>query len=137
MRRDASSLGATKNAQSVRRIKIDEYTLELLKPLKSHEKWLFGDYKPMSNSCIQRAFNNSIKKAGISKIRIHDLRHSHLSYLLGNGIDVTTAAARAGHSSITTTLNTYSHVLNNADEKVLNLLNTAISRPAQNEKPHK
>lgn len=137
MRLTASSLGDTKNPQSVRKIKIDEYTLNMLKPLKSHEKWLFGDYKPFANTTIKRNFDKCAVLAGVPRIRIHDLRHSHISYLLGNGIDVVSVASRAGHSSISTTLNTYSHILNNSEDKVINLLNTASLRPQANEKPLK
>ena len=123
MRRDISSLKAPKTASSVRKVQLDAITLEMLKPLKSHEKWLFGDYKPFTNSSIDVAFRNGIKKAGIKKIRIHDLRHSHCSYLIGNGIDVVSVANRLGHSSITTTLQTYSHALENADNKIVDFLN--------------
>lgn len=137
MRRDISSLGATKNPQSVRRVKLDEFTLSLVSPLKSHEKWLFGDYKPLSNSVIARVFDYCTKAAGLPHIRIHDLRHSHCSYLLGNGVDVVSAARRMGHSSISTTLNTYSHVLSNADEKMANILNVPTLCPEAKEKPDK
>lgn len=137
MRRDISSLGATKNPQSVRKVKLDEFTLSLVSPLKRHEKWLFGDYKPFSNSVIARVFDYCTKEAGLPHIRIHDLRHSHCSYLLGNGVDVVSAARRMGHSSISTTLNTYSHVLNNADEKMANILNVPTLCPQTKEKPLK
>lgn len=137
MRRDVSSLGATKNPQSVRKVSLDQFTLELLKPLKSHEKWLFGDYKPLANTTIARVFSHCTDLAGLEHIRIHDLRHSHCSYLLGNGIDVVYASKRMGHSSVSTTLNTYSHVLNNADEKALKILNVSTLCPLNEEKPFK
>lgn len=122
MRRDVSSLGATKNEQSVRTVSLDQFTVELLKPLKSNEKWLFGDYKPLSNSAIARVFEHCTDMAQLKHIRIHDLRHSHCSYLLGNGVDIIYTSKRMGHSSVATTLNTYSHVLNNADDKAMAVL---------------
>lgn len=123
MRRGISSLKAPKTASSVRKVQLDAITLEMLKPLKTNEKWLFGDYKPFTNSSIDVAFRNGIEKSGVKKIRIHDLRHSHCSYLIGNGIDVVSVANRLGHSSINTTLQTYSHALENADNKIVDFLN--------------
>lgn len=123
MRKGIPSLGATKTESSVRKVQLDTNTLELLKPLKSNEKWLFGDYKPLGNSTIDRVFKEAIEKAGVKKIRIHDLRHSHCSYLIGNGIDVVSVANRLGHSNVNTTLSTYSHALENADNKIVDFLN--------------
>lgn len=122
MRRGINSYGKTKNPQSVRTVKIDNDTNELLKPLKSNEKWLFGDCKPLTNTTIDRWFKKCIVAAGIKQIRIHDLRHSHLSYLIGNNIDAVTVAKRAGHKDVATTLNTYSHALKSGESKVIDLL---------------
>lgn len=137
MRRAVDSLGDPKNAQSARTVKIDEFTLQMLSPLKHNEKWLFGDYKPLSNTTIARVFADGTRAAGLHKIRIHDLRHSHCSYLLGNGADIVSTSRRMGHSSISTTLNTYSHVLNNADEKMLKILAVPTLCPQTKEKPLK
>lgn len=46
--------------------------------------------------------------------RIHDLRHSHASHLLGRGIPIHVVQARLGHESIQTTVDTYSHLLPDA-----------------------
>lgn len=46
--------------------------------------------------------------------RIHDLRHSHASWLLANGIPIHVVQARLGHESIQTTVDTYSHLLPDA-----------------------
>lgn len=122
MRKGVSSYGNTKNEQSVRIVQIDKYTLDMLKPLKSHEKWLFGDSKPLANTTIDRHFHNASDKANLKRIRIHDLRHSHCSILIGNGIDVVSVASRVGHADINTTLSTYAHVLEDSDNKIVNFL---------------
>ncbi|MBQ7153417.1 MAG: tyrosine-type recombinase/integrase [Clostridia bacterium] len=44
-------------------------------------------------------------------IRVHDLRHSHASFLLSSGVPVTAVSKRLGHSSVTQTYNTYSHIM--------------------------
>lgn len=64
------------------------------------------------------------KKAGVQRIRIHDLRHSHASLLIHLNIDVAAISKRLGHSSISMTLNTYAHAYNNADQLIADTLNT-------------
>lgn len=48
--------------------------------------------------------------AGVKKIRIHDLRHSHASLLINLNFSPTLIADRLGHEKVTTTLNTYGHL---------------------------
>lgn len=123
MRKGVSSYGNTKNPQSVRKVQIDAVTLEMLKPLKENETWLFGDYKPLANTTIERHYKETIKKAKIKYVRIHDLRHSHCSILIGNGIDAVSVSKRVGHSDASTTLKVYAHALENSDNKIVNFLN--------------
>lgn len=49
-----------------------------------------------------------LKKQGF---HFHSLRHVHVAYLLGQGVDVYAISKRLGHSTITTTLNTYSYLI--------------------------
>ena len=125
MRKYKSSLKAPKTPAGVRKIKIDTNTLELLKPLKSHEKWLFGDYKPISRDLVDRAFKYGIEQSGVKKIRIHDLRHSHASYLIAKGGNIVAISKRLGHSSINMTLNTYAHLLEDSENRLVEILNVA------------
>lgn len=46
---------------------------------------------------------------------LHDLRHTNASWLLAAGVPIHTVSARLGHESITTTVNTYGHLVNDAD----------------------
>ncbi|GGG62737.1 site-specific integrase [Kocuria dechangensis] len=46
---------------------------------------------------------------------LHDLRHTHASWLLAAGVPIHVVSARLGHESITTTVNTYGHLVNEAD----------------------
>lgn len=46
----------------------------------------------------------------LKRIRIHDFRHSHASLLINNGEDYLVVKERLGHASITTTIDTYSHL---------------------------
>lgn len=64
--------------------------------------------------------------AGVKRIRLHDLRHSHASYLIHSGVPITAIANRLGHKNAKITLEVYSHVYQAADaaiaEKIQNLL---------------
>lgn len=53
------------------------------------------------------------KVAGVKRIRVHDLRHSHASLLIEQGIQPNMVQDRLGHEKIETTLNTYSHLYPN------------------------
>ena len=125
MRRYKSSLKAPKTATSKRKIKIDINTLNLLKPLKSHEKWLFGDYKPLNLNMINKAFQYGIEKANLKKIRIHDLRHSHATFLICSGANIVAVSKRLGHKSINMTLSTYTHLLKEAESELVEIINVA------------
>jgi integrase len=62
--------------------------------------------------------------------RIHDLRHSHASWLLGNGVPIHVVQARLGHESIQTTVDTYSHLLPDAQLGAANAAALAFNRKA-------
>ncbi|HHT9119301.1 MAG TPA: site-specific integrase [Candidatus Hypogeohydataceae bacterium YC41] len=61
-----------------------------------------------SYSNIRTSFATALKKAGISKLRFHDLRHTAASYMVLGGADLVTVKEVLGHSRIDTTLR-YSH----------------------------
>jgi len=52
-----------------------------------------------------------LKEAGVPDVRFHDLRHTAATLLLVQGVDPRTTIETLGHSQISLTLNTYSHVL--------------------------
>ncbi len=56
-----------------------------------------------------------MKKAGLSGIRLHDLRHMHATQLLAAGVPVRTVSGRLGHANAATTLNVYAHFLDASD----------------------
>ncbi len=121
-----------KTKQSNRQIKLDNTTLKLLDDLKKHyqnyigfeEKWfIFGGLVPLSQSTVGRRKKGYCVKANVKEIKIHDLRHSHATLLLSKGIPVTVISKRLGHSDMTMTLNTYSHLIPEDENKAVDLLN--------------
>lgn len=114
----------TKTSKLRKTIALDEDTYSLLLPLAGRDgKYLFGDEAPLSNETIRRHLQDCLKQAGITKhITVHSLRHSHGSLLLANGVDIATVSKRLGHSNLTTTLNTYIHLLDDDGKVVVNAI---------------
>lgn len=71
------------------------------------------------------AFNNSHndKKDLIKRIKVHDLRHSHASYLINHNVNIVLISKRLGHKDTSTTLDTYSHFFPISETNLINLMN--------------
>ena len=67
--------------------------------------------EPLSARSLWEAFKRHLRAAGLAESRFHDLRHSCASLLLAQGVPARVVMETLGHSSIQTTLNTYSHVM--------------------------
>ena len=116
-------LKPTKTKQN-RTIMIDDRLAEDLKPLLNEPgAYLFGGETSLSPTPIDWAFKKAIKASGVKKIRIHDLRHSHATWLINNGANIVAVSKRLGHASIEQTLKTYTHLLKNTDEKLMETIN--------------
>ncbi len=69
------------------------------------------DGSPWPPDTLSTAFAALIRRSGFPHIRFHDLRHSHASQLLRQGVHPKVVSERLGHSSVKTTLDIYSHVV--------------------------
>jgi integrase len=76
-----------------------------------------GNGKPFQPSELTRAYNKLIKKAGVTPVRFHDLRHTHATLMLKQQIHPKIVSERLGHSKVGITLDTYSHVLPNMQKE--------------------
>lgn len=112
-----------KNSSSERIIYITKYDVSLLRQLKyavcdnyyfTNDNFVFGGVKPMPQSTIKDNFLKGCNACNLPNISLHGLRHSHASYLFSNGFDITYISKRLGHSNIQTTLNIYTHLLDNS-----------------------
>jgi integrase len=68
------------------------------------------DGSPRSPESFTTRYMEYVAKAGVPKVRFHDLRHSHATQLLTQGVHPKVVQERLGHSSISMTLDIYSHV---------------------------
>lgn len=68
---------------------------------------------PFTRYFLNYEMKRGCERTGIKKIRIHDLRHSHVSLLINLGFDALIIAERVGHENVSTTLNTYAHLFPN------------------------
>ncbi len=125
-----------KTPSSIRTIPLDDQTFEMIKRVKDYRteledfdklEFIFGrpDDRglPFSDTTIERLKNKAIKSTGITRIRIHDFRHSHASELIGNGVNIVVVSKRLGHSSIDMTLKVYTHLMPTADKEAINFIN--------------
>jgi integrase len=77
---------------------------------------------PWHPDSTSRAFRKICQRAGVTGIRLHDLRHYVATRLLAAGVDVRTVAGRLGHRNPSTTLNVYSHFVPEADREAADAL---------------
>lgn len=115
----------TKSISGVRLLYLDDDTLEHLKYWKKAQsqivecKFVFSIAdSPLVKSTLKRVLKSHSDYAKIKSIRIHDLRHSHASFMLSLGMNDLEMQNRLGHADIKTTLGTYSHLRPTAMKEV-------------------
>ncbi len=67
---------------------------------------------------IQREFEPSLRRAGLRKVRFHDLRHTYATFLIAQNENIKFIQSQLGHASITTTIDRYGHILPNTHHGV-------------------
>jgi integrase len=113
-----------KTKQSVRRIEIPEFLKQEIKDFIDRHYGMPENERlfPVVQEAVQHKMKRQIEIAGVKKIRVHDLRHSHVAYLIHKGIEPILIKDRLGHKDIRITLNTYGHLYPNQQRKVADLL---------------
>ncbi|PLT32534.1 site-specific integrase [Bacillus sp. V5-8f] len=75
---------------------------------------------PLQPSEVSKKFLKAIEAANLHRIRFHDLRHTHATLMLQQGVHPKVVSERLGHSTISITLDIYSHVLPNMQKEAAN-----------------
>jgi len=116
--------GKTKTSR--RAIALDQTTVAVLAGWRAHqtaefaatgianeEQWVFTDCagQPVHPHAVYEAFRRIVHNADVPTIRFHDLRHTHGSLLIKEGVPVKVVSERLGHANIAFTMQTYQHIL--------------------------
>jgi len=108
-----------KTPKSNRTVQMPDFLAE---EVKAYIKTLYGIEKddrifPISKSNLRREMNWASDLAGVKRIRIHDLRHSHVSLLIDMGFSAVAIADRVGHESIDITYR-YAHLFPSTQQEI-------------------
>ena len=122
-----------KTPKSNRMIKMPDFLIEEIKEYLSK---LYGLQKSdrvfnITKNYLHREMTRGADEAGVKRIRIHDLRHSHISLLIEMGYSAVAIADRVGHESINITYN-YAHLFPSTQTDMADKLNNFRKEPTQN-----
>lgn len=127
--KEGSGFLPTKNRSSVRKVAIDWQLIvqfsELVKGLPEG-KPIFVHGK-VYNSTVNGVLARHCMAAGVPTVSIHGLRHTHASLLLFAGVSIASVARRLGHSSMNTTQKTYLHIIQELENKDVDLVMRSLS----------
>ena len=128
--KDDGGFQPTKNKSSIRKIQIDWMIVSqfaaLLNGLPS-DKPIFIKKNAIFNSTINGVLEKHCINANVPVITIHGLRHTHASLLLFGGVSIASVAKRLGHSSMNTTEKTYLHIIQELENKDVDLVMRSLS----------
>ena len=124
-----------KTSASVRTVVLDDDTIRELKEWKEVQKKVLKDCNfvlsyngiPTSKHTLPRALEKLAGLAGVHRIKIHTLRHSHVALLISMGVNPLIIKDRLGHEKIQTTLGTYGHLYPNSNFEVAKMLGGVIN----------
>jgi integrase len=88
-------------------------------------------FKSTSYSTLKRRLESAAEAAKVKKIRVHDLRHSHITNLLYEGFTPQGIAKRVGHADVETLLNTYAEYESQEDDRISRRLERDIKKKSR------
>ncbi len=142
-------IGRPKTLRGERKIALDEQTIRVLqihREAQRREKQLLGDgYQdhglvfaredgaPVHPDYFSQTFDRTVKRLGLPKIRLHDLRHTHATLGLAAGVHVKVIADRLGHATTSFTQDVYIHAIpaveEDAADQIANIVFKGTSNP--------
>ena len=119
----------TKNTSSVRKVQLD---WQLVMQLAGLVKNLPADEPVFVNGRMYNSTANSVlarhcRNAGVPVISIHGLRHTHASLLLFAGVSIASVSRRLGHASMTTTQETYLHIIRELENQDVDIVMRSLA----------
>jgi len=122
-----------KTIGSIRKVTLPENLISDLKLYFSSDKFSKNKNKNIKHLGVFNLKSSQLRyvlekyslQTNLPKIRLHDFRHSHASYLLFIKADITAISKRLGHDNLQTTINTYSHLYKDANDQLMKKLNNS------------
>ena len=128
-----------KSKASLRDIDIDQATVSMLKQYRlrqTKESWKIGKSESIvfsdfiheypNNRTLQTRLRTHFKRANVTNIGFHGFRHTHASLLLNSGIPYKELQHRLGHSTLSMTMDIYSHLSKENAKKAVSFYETAL-----------
>lgn len=117
-------LSPSKTKSSIRIIYLPQFVVD---EMKDYCGMLYGRGAKdrlfvVTKSHLEKEIKRGAELAGLTPIRVHDLRHSHASLLISQGVNVAVISRRLGHKSIKTTLNIYAHMFDKDAKEAADML---------------
>ena len=120
----------TKNAYRTLPLSADAISVLMQQRRKTgNSEWVFPSPTggPMSPDSVLHMLHRVLKRAGLPKVRFHDLRHTFATLALQNGVDIKTVSGMLGHFSAGFTLDTYAHVTTSAKREAAKTMGNLLS----------
>lgn len=86
---------------------------------------------PVTDRAVQKKMKQKMEKLDLKFIRVHDLRHSHIAFLIEKGTQPLIISKRVGHDSVMTTMNIYGHLYPDKQKQLADMLNAEATGEAQ------
>lgn len=128
-----------KSPNSIREISIPDILVDVMQEYYDYCKladgfnddlFVFGLFEPIPERNIERKLYHYSEMAKVPRITPHGLRHSHISYLINNGINILAVANRAG-DTVEIILKVYAHLFKEKDDEIIQLLNKSTPKVPQ------
>ena len=121
-----------KTKNSYRTISLGEDAVGILKKQKKKcgdSEYVFPSPTggPISPDSVIQMLHRVLKRAGLPKVRFHDLRHTFATVALQNGVDIKTVSGMLGHYSAGFTLDIYAHVTTQAQREAAKTMGSVLS----------
>ena len=118
-----------KNDTSARKVVLDKVTMSIVETQRKEqydnakafgwEDWMFTSMEGdrMSGSTVVSWTRRFTERVGVVNLGMHALRHTSATILISSGVDIKTVSMRLGHADTTTTLNIYTHMLQDKEQE--------------------
>ena len=113
---------APKTKESVRTVNLPAFISSMLTDYKRLTVYTGCELFQTTSSAAARLLARHAEQAGLERIRLHDLRHSHASMLIHAGVPAIAIAERLGHKNAQTTLRVYAHLYESTKDEVVSVL---------------